>query len=125
MKLLSPSEKLPEIGSEVGVNIKSFKDNLSEEERKEIMNNPKGNIIDYKLTDGLGIGFVVRLTDGKVKWFFRNEIIINKEKEIYTDNEDLFILKKDTYLDTSKDLSYLLNPLNFAKWLIYSTKDIL
>ncbi len=33
-----------------------------------------GKVINYKMTDGKGIGVIVELSDGTVSWFFDDEI---------------------------------------------------
>ena len=33
-----------------------------------------GKVINYKMTDGKGIGVIVELSDGTVSWFFNDEI---------------------------------------------------
>ena len=33
-----------------------------------------GKVINYKMTDGKGIGVIVDLSDGTVSWFFDDEI---------------------------------------------------
>ena len=125
MKSSGTLKNLPEIGSEVSINSKGLKDNIPEEEIKDLINNPKGRIMDYKLTDGLGIGFVVKLNNGKIKWFFENELLTTKGEPIHLENEEILSFKEDNILDTNKEIAYLLNPLSFINWFIYSTKDIL
>jgi hypothetical protein len=36
---------------------------------------PTGTVTDYRLTDGTGIGVVVKLANGATSWFFDDEII--------------------------------------------------
>ena len=33
-----------------------------------------GRVTGYKMTDGMGIGLVVELSDGTVSWFFDDEV---------------------------------------------------
>ncbi len=33
-----------------------------------------GKVLNYKMTDGKGIGVIVELSDGTVSWFFDDEI---------------------------------------------------
>ena len=41
---------------------------------KTLEMNPRGKVIAYKMTDGGGIGIVLKLGDGTKNWFFENEI---------------------------------------------------
>ena len=36
-------------------------------------------ISDFKITDGMGIGVILKLSNGKEEWFFENEIQILDE----------------------------------------------
>ena len=78
----------------------------------------------------MGIGLILKLSNGKEEWFFENEIEILDEKgniiEILEDNQnnDLItdFLKERNYNLKSK-FNELVNPFNFISWLIYSVKD--
>ena len=61
------------IGSVVQVNLDSTKERLSEKTIKAISNSSKCIVKDYKITDGLGIGLVLELSNGDKEWFFENE----------------------------------------------------
>ncbi len=65
---------LSRIGSTVRVDLEKVRDRIPSALIKQLTGNPRGKIVDYKMTDGQGIGFVLELSDGKTSWFFENEI---------------------------------------------------
>tara|TARA_A100001388_G_C28684707_1_gene458161 strand:+ start:522 stop:911 length:390 start_codon:yes stop_codon:yes gene_type:complete len=121
------------IGTSVKVNLDSSKDRLNKETIDAINVSSIGVISDFRITDGKEIGVVLKLSNGKEQWFFENEInIIDDngniiEKNIIS-NEDLDLkpefLKALKY-EKKNNINELLNPINFAIWLIASLKDIL
>ena len=123
------------IGNTVKVNLELSKDRLTKETIEAIKNSSVCTINDFKITDGMGIGVIVNLSNGKDEWFFENEIQILDEKGNILENEvnkiknseDNFIMNavnNINYVPKFKS-SELLNPINFITWLIDSLKDIL
>ena len=121
------------IGNSVKVNLDFSKDRLNKETIDAINVSSIGVISDFRITDGKEIGVVLKLSNGKEQWFFENEInIIDDngniiEKNIIS-NEDLDLkpefLKALKY-ENKNNINELLNPINFAIWLIASLKDII
>ena len=120
------------IGDLVHVNIELSKDRLTKEIFDTINTSPVGKIIDFRITDGKGIGVVLQLSNGKEQWFFEDEIDLLDEygniieKINYTKKDKsliIDILNKVKYEDKNK-VSELINPINFFFWLIVSFKDI-
>ena len=120
------------IGDLVHVNIELSKDRLTKEIFDTINTSPVGKIIDFRITDGKGIGVVLQLSNGKEQWFFEDEIDLLDEygniieKINYTKKDKsliIDILNKVKYEDKNK-VSELINPINFFLWLIVSFKDI-
>ena len=78
------------IGNCVQVNLQLSKDRLSKEVINAINVSSVGKIIDFRITDGKGIGVVLQLSNGEEQWFFEDEIdlldengnLINKINEI-------------------------------------------
>ena len=62
------------IGSFVKVNLQLSKDRLSNEIIDAINVSSVAKINDFRITDGKGIGVVVKLSNGKEQWFFEDEI---------------------------------------------------
>ena len=120
-----------QIGNTVRVNLGLSKDRLTKETIEAINISSECTIIDFKITDGKGIGVILNLSNGKNEWFFENEIqILDEEGNIVEKQEN----EKDIILSSIfKNLNYqpklklneLLNPINFIKWIIFSVKDIL
>ena len=122
------------IGNTVKVNLKLSKDRLTKETIEAIKISSECTISDFKITDGMGIGVFLNLSNGKNEWFFENEIQILDEKGNIIENEinktknleDNFILNvvKNINYEPKFKYSELLNPINFITWLIVSLKDI-
>ena len=120
------------IGNSVQVNLEQSKDRLTKEIIDAINISSVGKILDFRITDGKGIGVILQLSNGQEQWFFENEINLLDEngnliKKI-NDNEEnnnftLNILTRLKYENKNK-VSELLNPINFFLWLVVSSKDI-
>ena len=121
-----------EIGNSVKVNLKLSKDRLTEEIIDAIKISPIGTISDFRITDGKGIGVILKLSNGKEQWFFENEIDILDEngvvmcRDISTNDGNNLINNffKNLKYENKKKVIDLINPINFVLWLIVSFKDI-
>ena len=119
------------LGSSVKVNLKLSKDRLNKETIEDINISSFGTIIDFRITDGTGIGVILKLSNGKIHWFFENEIdILDKngnivEKDINIVNPDNIIseINNDIKYENKNKIIDLINPINFIIWLIVSFKD--
>ena len=120
------------VGNSVQINIEQSKDRLTKEIIDAINVSSVGKILDFRITDGKGIGVILQLSNGKEQWFFEDEIDLLDEngnllKKI-NDNEEnnnfaFNILTRLKYENKNK-VSELLNPINFFLWLVVSFKDI-
>ena len=122
------------IGNTAKVNLELSKDRLTKETIEAINISSECTISDFKITDGMGIGVFLNLSNGKNEWFFENEIQILDEKGNIIENEanKNKILENNFILNAVNNINYeskfksseLLNPINFITWLIVSLKDI-
>ena len=120
------------IGNSVKVNIELSKDRLNKETIDAINVSSLGKVSDFRITDGKGIGVVLLLSNGKEQWFFEDEIdlldengnLIEKINQKSEENDLIrkFLLKLK--YENKKNVSELLNPLNFFLWLAVAFKDI-
>ena len=120
------------VGNSVQINLEQSKDRLTKEIIDAINVSSVGKILDFRITDGKGIGVILQLSNGKKQWFFENEIDLLDEngnllKKI-NDNEEKnnFAFNTLTRLkyENKNKVSELLNPINFFLWLVVSFKDI-
>ncbi len=57
------------------INLDQVRDRIPPNLVKKLESDPKGTVLDYKMTDGRGgIGVVIKLSDGTKNWFFEEEI---------------------------------------------------
>ena len=127
---------LVEIHSDVQVDLSRLDlKRFSKDTLTALQEDPFGKVVDYKMTDGRGIGLVLKFNDGSVNWFFDYEIVKSIENQINdlygNQEEDLnsslnlpFIQNIPTPESNVKDYLYILNPFNFISWFIYSIKDV-
>ena len=118
------------IGNSVNVNLELSKDRLSKETIEAINLSSECVISDFKITDGKGIGVILKLSNGKEEWFFENEIEIFDEKGniIEKENKNNNLINnffKNMNYKTNSKINTLVNPINFVSWLIVSLKDII
>ena len=123
---------LVKIGALVKVNVDLSKDRLSAKTIDAIKQSSTCLVEDFRLTDGKGVGVVVKLANGEKEWFFENEIQLLDENGKIINRTEKF--EKDKFFFTAliENLKYkpkqkpkdLINPLNFISWLIFSFKDI-
>ena len=121
-----------EIGNSVKVNLELSKDRLSKEIFDAISISSIGKISDFRITDGKGIGVVLQLSNGKEQWFFEDEInLLDEDGNVIKKNNDkkensnfIFDFLRGLNYENKKNVSELLNPINFFIWLVVSFKDI-
>ena len=120
------------IGKSVRVNLKHSKDRLTKEVIEAINISPVGKISDFRITDGKGIGVVLKLSNGKEQWFFEDEIdllddngnVIVKDNDSEIKNNFISDIFNELDYENKNKISELINPINFFLWLVVSFKDI-
>ncbi|WP_269616906.1 cytochrome b6f subunit family protein [Prochlorococcus marinus] len=92
-------------------------------------------VIDYKMTDGMDIGYVLMTENNMKIWIFDNELNeqTKREYKIESSNKPTNLLtiellsridKVEYELNGNRSIKKLANPLNLIKWLIFTLKDI-
>ncbi len=120
------------IGNYVQVNLELSRDRLTKETIDAINISSLCKISDFRITDGKGIGVVLKLSNGKDQWFFEDEIdlldengnVIIKNNYKKKNNNFIFEFLKGLNYENKNKVSELLNPINFFIWLTVSFKDI-
>ena len=94
-----------------------------------------GEVIDYKMTDGTDIGYVL-MTENNVKiWIFKNELDEKTRREYNIEDSKIStnvitkelltqINKVEYDLNGNRSIKKLANPINLISWLIFTLKDI-
>ena len=94
-----------------------------------------GEILDYKMTDGMGIGYVLLTENNQKIWIFNAELNQQTKKEYSLDdtnklnnqeNNDLLLGKYrvDYQINGNRSIKTIANPINLTKWFIFTLKDI-
>ncbi len=120
------------IGNSVQINLELSKERFTKDVVDAINASSVAKISDFRITDGKGIGVILKLSNGKEQWFFEDEIdlldedgnvikVNNYKKE---NNNFIFVILKGLNYKNKNKVSELLNPINFFTWLIVSFKDI-
>ena len=68
------SVNLSRIGSRIKIDLDKVRDRISRNLIAKISSDPRATVMDYKMTDGGGVGVVVKLADGTKNWFFEDEV---------------------------------------------------
>ena len=121
------------IGDSVRINLELSKDRLTKEVFDAINVSSMAKISDFRITDGKGIGVILRLSNGKEQWFFEDEIdlldesgnVIKKNNGEKENSNFIFGLLRGLNYENKNKVSELLNPINFFLWLVVSFKDII
>ena len=120
------------IGNSVQINLKLSKDRFTKEVVDAINVSSVAKISDFRITDGKGIGVILKLSNGKEQWFFEEEIdlldengsVIKKNIDKKVKSNFKFDFLRGFNYENKNKVSELLNPINFFIWLIVSFKDI-
>ena len=67
-------------GQGLKVNLEAVRDRLPKKISEEIVKDPYGKLIGYKMVDGNNFGLVLKFKNGSTSWFFENELIEIIEK---------------------------------------------
>ena len=121
-----------QIGNFVQVNLELSKDRLTKETIDALNISQTCEISDFRITDGKGIGVVLKLSNGKEQWFFEDEIdllddngnVIKKNNDKKENSNFISDFFRGLNYENKNKVSELLNPINFFIWLVVSFRDI-
>tara|TARA_B100000427_G_scaffold286532_1_gene260568 strand:- start:30 stop:428 length:399 start_codon:yes stop_codon:yes gene_type:complete len=123
------------IGARIKVDKSKIENLLAEKILDDLPQTINGEVLDYKMTDGMDIGYVL-MTDNNLKiWIFNRElneqtrkeykIEDSKTSENITTKEILSKIDKVQYdLNGNRSINKIANPFNLINWLIFTLKDI-
>ena len=123
------------LGSKIKVDKSKIKVELQKKLLDDLPQMINGKVIDYKMTDGMGIGYVL-MTDNNLKiWIFNRELNEQTRKEYKIEDsktseniitkEILSQIDKVQYdLNGNRSINKIANPFNLVNWLIFTLKDI-
>ena len=94
-----------------------------------------GVIVDYKMKDGMGIGYVLITENNQKLWIFNTELNEQTRREYRIEDTNKFnnqkqndlILGKykvDYEIHGNRSFKTIANPINLTKWFIFTLKDI-
>jgi len=120
------------IGNFVQINLELSKDRLTKEIIDAINVSSVAKINDFRITDGKGIGVILKLSNGKEQWFFEDEIdlldengnLIKKNNDKKENSNFIFDYLRGLNYENKNKVNELINPINFFIWLVVSFKDI-
>ena len=123
------------IGAKVEVDKSKIENLISSKLLDDLPQRINGQVIDYKMTDGMGIGYVL-MTENNLKiWIFNTELSEETRREYKKEdnnkqhinqNRDLILGKiRVTYeINGNRNIKTLANPINLINWLLFTLKDI-
>ena len=123
------------IGAKIKVDKSKIENLLPNKVLDKLPQQINGEIVDYKMTDGMGIGYVLMTEDNIKIWIFNSELNEQTRKEYSlkesnkyynSQNSDLILGKyKVAYeINGNRNIKTIANPINVINWLIFTMKDI-
>ena len=123
------------IGSKIKVDKSKIENILPNKLMDDLPKIINGQIVDYKMTDGMGIGYVLMTEDNSKIWIFNTELneqtrqeynLEESNKSYNPKNSDLILGKyKVAYeINGNRNIKTIANPINLISWLIFTMKDI-
>ena len=123
------------IGAKIKVDKSKIENLLPNKLLDKLPKQINGEIVDYKMTDGMGIGYVLMTENNLRIWIFNSELNEQTRKEYNLQentkfynpkNSDLILGKyKVAYeINGNRNIKTIANPINLINWLIFTMKDI-
>ena len=123
------------VGSRIKVEKSKIKNVLPKKILDDLPQLINGKVIDYKMTDGMDIGYVL-MTDNNLKiWIFNSELDVQTKKEYKIEDSKIStnlitkelssqISKVNYDINGNRSIKKMANPINLISWLIFTLKDI-
>tara|TARA_B100001250_G_C19623420_1_gene710438 strand:+ start:297 stop:707 length:411 start_codon:yes stop_codon:yes gene_type:complete len=134
-----PNTSLIPIGSVIAIDKIKISSRLLKEKSKNIIDYNDYKIVEYKITDGGEIGYIIEAGNSTL-WIFNDELSDKTIKEysieIKGNNQPLINTGSNTFerifnlkkmritVNGSTEIKSMMNPFFFFKWLLYSSKDV-
>ena len=123
------------IGAKIKVDKSKIEDLLPNKLLDDLPQVINGEIVDYKMTDGMGIGYVLLTEKNQKIWIFNTELNeqttreysiedTNKLHNRKNNNLILGIYKVDYEINGNRNVKTITNPINLINWLIFTMKDV-
>ena len=131
---MKPNSLIP-VGSMIKVDKSKIENVLTEKIFDDLPQIINGEVIDYKMTDGMDIGYVL-MTENNLKiWIFNSELTEQTRREYKIEDSKssnnaitkglLTRIDKFEYnLNGNRSIKKIANPFNLINWLIFTLKDI-
>ena len=123
------------IGSKLKVDKSKIKNELPEKLLNDWPQIINGEVVDYKMNDGMDIGYVIMTDNNQKIWIFSRELNEETKREynIKETNQSTTLTtrelisqinKVDYEINGNKSIKTLANPINIISWFIFTLKDI-
>ena len=123
------------IGAKIKVDKSKIEDLLPNKILDDLPQVINGEIVDYKMTDGMGIGYVLLTEKNQKIWIFNTELNEQTRREYSIDDTNklhnrknnnliLGIYKVDYVINGNRNIKTIINPINLINWLIFTMKDV-
>ena len=123
------------IGARIKVDKSKIENLLAEKILDDLPQTINGEVIDYKMTDGMDIGYVLMINNNLKIWIFNSELDEQTRREYKIEDskssnnaitkELLSRIDKFEYnLNGNRSIKKIANPFNLFSWLIFTLKDI-
>ena len=123
------------IGAKIKVDKSKIEDLLPNKLLDDLPHMINGEIVDYKMTDGMSIGYVLMTENNLKMWIFNSELHEQTRREYKIEEIDKSNKQNSNNLISGKykvvyeingnrNIKEITNPINLINWLRYTLKDI-
>ena len=123
------------IGTKIKVNKSRIENLLPNNSLDNLPQIISGEIVDYKMTDGMDIGYVLMTQNNLKIWIFKTELNEETIREYKIEDTNKYLSQRNNALISGKykvnydingnrNIKSIANPFNLVKWLIFTVKDV-